>query len=123
MPWRRLYALACLMAWNALKFFMSSVITMARCLFSARLMGMTCPASWVAIAISSAVASPFFGFLTLYLKVGHCTIGRSFCTGRGATRAALAILFCLLLNFLAGWLNQVFTYLCQSLWKCPLGTN
>merc|ERR1719192_82487 len=23
--------------------------------------------------------------------------------------------------FLAGWLNQVFTHLCQSLWKCPLG--
>merc|ERR1719239_1959697 len=40
---------------------------------------------------------------------------------RGATRAALAILFCLLLIFLAGWLNQVLTYLCQSLWKCPFG--
>ena len=34
MPWRRLYALACLMAWNALKFFISSVIGIARILLT-----------------------------------------------------------------------------------------
>lgn len=39
----------------------------------------------------------------------------------GATARAFLIRFCLRRIFLAGWLNQVFTYRCQSLWKWPFG--
>ena len=61
--------------------------------------------------------------LVLYLNVGHLTIGLSGpATGRGATVLAFLILFVLRRCFLIGWLNHVLTLLCQSLWKCPLGT-
>merc|ERR1740119_50467 len=126
MAWKALKALACLIAWKALKFFISSVIAIARGLLATVLTGITSPAIWVALEISSSVASPFLGCLMLYLKVGHETTGRSWFMGRGATRAALATLFCLLLIFLAGWLNQVLTYLCQRKsghpkWAFPQG--
>ena len=57
-----------------------------------------------------------------YRTVGHLTIGRKGpAAGLGAMARAFLILVCLLLYFRAGWLNQVFTNRCQSLWKCPLG--
>ena len=60
--------------------------------------------------------------LTLYRKVGHLTTGRKVFIGLGATAAAFLARILRLRSFLAGWLNQVLTYLSQSLWKCALGT-
>lgn len=57
-----------------------------------------------------------------YLTVGHLTTGRRGpAAGRGNTARAFFTLFCFLLCLRAGWLNQVFTNRCQSLWKCPFG--
>jgi hypothetical protein len=58
----------------------------------------------------------------LYLKVGHLTTGLRVLTGLGATAAAFWTLALRRRDFLAGWLNHVFTKRCQSLWKCALGT-
>ena len=60
--------------------------------------------------------------LTLYLKVGHLTTGLKFFIGLGATAEAFLARIRRLRSFLAGWLNQVLTYLSQSLWKCAFGT-
>merc|ERR1719245_2052847 len=59
--------------------------------------------------------------LMLYLKVGHLTIGLKVFTGLGATLAAFRERFFRRRSFLAGWLNQVFTYVSQSLWKWAFG--
>jgi len=62
-------------------------------------------------------------FLVLYLNVGQRTMGRSLPpTGRGAILRAFSTRAFRLRILRAGWLNQVFTQRCQSLWKCPLGT-
>ena len=60
--------------------------------------------------------------LTLYLKVGHFTTGLRAFIGFGAMVAAFFALVLRLRSFRAGWLNHVFTYLSQSLWKCAFGT-
>ena len=60
--------------------------------------------------------------LTLYLNVGHLTTGLKVFMGLGATVAAFLARNLRRRSFLAGWLNQVFTYLSQSLWKWALGT-
>ena len=58
----------------------------------------------------------------LYLNEGHRTTGLKLPpTGLGAMRRAFLIRLSLLRFFLAGWLNHVLTYLCQSLWKWPFG--
>merc|ERR1719481_1496582 len=109
------------MVWKALKFFMSSVISMALGLLGWLLTGMTSPASCTALDTSSAVASPFLGFLAFRGKRTSLLL-YSFRRWAFSWRDS-TLLFLLLRPILrAGWLNQVFTYLCQSLWKWPLGT-
>ena len=45
-----------------LKFLRSSVTSIARCLLTTGLIGITDPANWLAFLMSSSVASPFLGF-------------------------------------------------------------
>ena len=45
-----------------LKFLRSSVNSIARCLLTTGLIGITNPANWLAFLMSSSVASPFLGF-------------------------------------------------------------
>ena len=45
-----------------LKFLRSSVNSIARCLLTTGLIGITDPANWLAFLMSSSVASPFLGF-------------------------------------------------------------
>ena len=60
--------------------------------------------------------------LRLYLTVGHLITGlRGPPTGRGWILTAFSARLLRLLCLRAGWLNHVFTYLCQSLWKWALG--
>lgn len=60
--------------------------------------------------------------LVWYRTVGQRTTGRSGpATGLGAMARAFFTRFCFLRNLRAGWLNQVLTNRCQSLWKCPFG--
>ena len=81
-------------------------------------------ANWTlspAALISWRVKPLPFLTLWLYLMVVHLTTGLSKSKGLGAMAAALALLACNLLLFLAAWFNQTLTLVCQCFLRWTLG--